>query len=128
MVGTAPDAFASGAFAHPTARSTAAIRTRLSRQSRRRRAKVPRTRTGAAAAAPASASGPSMIAALGPNLAAEDPISPPGVAEDQRYHDGHADQHQDLAVFRRRSLPDVDALRHDVRIHADAEPGIGQRE
>src|ERR1700710_2902101 len=91
---------------------------------RPRRARVRQTTTAAARAAPASVREASMVAALGIDLAAKYPIGPAGVAEDQRHHDGDADQHQDLAVFRCGRLPDVDALRHDVRVHADTEPGI----
>src|SRR5436305_11108652 len=111
-----------------SARSTAAVRTQQSPQCRRRRTTALQTTTTAAAAAPALERAVSMIAAPGPDLAAKYPVRPSGVAEDQRYHDGHADQHQDLAVFRRGGLPDVNALRHDPGIHADAEPGIRECE
>ena len=69
-----------------------------------------------------------MIAAPGLHLAAEHPIGPRRIAENQRDQHGDAEQHEDLAVLRRGRLPDGDALRHDIGIHADAEAGIGQRE
>src|SRR5260221_14701285 len=69
-----------------------------------------------------------MITAPRPYLAAEDPIGPSGITENERYQHGHPDQHEDLAVLRRSRLPDRDALRHDIGIHADTQPGIGQPE
>src|SRR5882762_4452415 len=69
-----------------------------------------------------------MITALGSHLAAEYIIGPRRIAENERYQYGDADQHEDLAAAGRRRLPDGDALRHDIGPHADAEPGIGQRE
>src|SRR4051794_38922366 len=98
------------------------------RPCRPRRAKARQTTTGAGPTGAAFASPSSMIAALGSHLAAEHPIGPGGVTENEWYQNGHADQHEDLTVLRRRRLPDGDALRHDIRPHADAEPRIGQRE
>src|ERR1700687_278008 len=69
-----------------------------------------------------------MITALGPYFAAEYPIGPRGVAENERYQHGNAEQHEELTVLWRCRLPDGDALRHDIGPHADAEAGIGQRE
>src|SRR5277367_6630234 len=43
----------------------------------------------------------SMIAALGPDLAAENPIGPRGIAENERDQHGDAEQHEDLAALRR---------------------------
>src|SRR5258708_3864667 len=100
------------------ARSTALFHMPRWQLCRRHPATVRQTTTAAVQAATASVREASMVAALGIDLAAKYPIGPAGVAEDQRHHDGDADQHQDLAVFRRCSLPDVDALRHDVGIHA----------
>ena len=63
----------------------------------------------------------SMIAALGPDLAAKYPIDPRGIARNQRHQHGNADQDEDLAGLWRRRLPDGDALRRDLGIHADAK-------
>src|SRR5258706_12532254 len=87
-----------------------------------------KTTSGAAPAAEAFAHSASMITALGPYLAAEYPIGPRGIAENERYQHGNAEQHEELAVPWRCRLPDGDALRHDIGPHADAEAGIGQRE
>src|SRR5205814_8154903 len=84
--------------------------------------------TGAAPAVAVFAARASMIAALGPHLAAEYPIGPGGITQNQRYQHGNPDQQEAQTVLRRRRLPDRDALRHDIGIHADAESGIGQRE
>src|SRR5450759_1926758 len=111
-----------------SARATAASHRTRWPPCRRRRAKGLRTTTGAAPAAAAFAPGASMIAAPGLDLAAEYPIGPRGIAENQRYQTANAEQHEDLAVLRRCRLPDGDALRHDIGPHADAEPGIGQCE
>src|SRR5947208_3658311 len=89
------------------AQSTAVTRMQRWQRCRPRRARAPRTTSAAAPAAPAFSQAPSMVAALGPDLAAEYPVGPCGIAEDQRYHDGNADQHQDLAVLRGGRLPDI---------------------
>src|SRR5439155_25096961 len=103
-----------------SARSTAAGQTKSAPQCRRRQAKGQRTTAGAAATGEVSAPSASMVSALRFHLAAKHPIGPGGIAEDQRYQHGNAEQHEDLAVRRRRGLPDRDALRHDIGIHADA--------
>src|SRR3546814_18828635 len=56
------------------------------------------------------------------DLAAEDPVGPGGVAEDQRDQHDRAYEHEYLAAFRRGRLPDRDAARNDVRPHRDGEP------
>src|SRR4051794_2632176 len=111
-----------------SARSTAAGKTKSGPPCRRRRAKARQTTTGAARAVADLAQPASMIPASGSDLSAEDPIDPSGIAEDQRYQHGDANQHQELTVLRRGRLPDRDALRHDVGIHADAESRIGEHE
>ena len=111
-----------------SARATAASHRTRRPPRRRRRAKGLRTTTGAAPAVAVFAPDASMIAAPGLDLAAEHPIGPRGITENQRYQTGNAEQHEDLAVLRRCRLPDGDALRHDIGPHADAEPGVGQRE
>src|SRR5258707_13894621 len=95
---------------------------------RHSRARGLRTTTAAAPAAAVLAARASMIAALGSHLAAEYPIGPGRVAENQWYQHRNPDQQEAQAALRRRRLPDGDALWHDIGIHADAEPGIGQRE
>src|SRR5580704_16882322 len=110
------------------ARATASGRRRQCQPCRRRRAKGLRTTTDAAPAAADFEHRASMITAFGPDLAAEYPIGPAGVAQNQRYQDGHAVQHEDLAALGRSRLPDGDAPRYDIRIPADAESEIGQRE
>src|SRR4051794_22187688 len=87
------------------ARSTAVTRMQRWQRCRPRRARAPQTTTAAAPAAPAFSQASSMVAALRPDLAAEYPVGPCGITQDQRYHDGNADQHQDLAVLRRGRLP-----------------------
>src|SRR6185312_14098033 len=94
---------------------------------RRRPARARQTTAGAAPAAPVWVPAASMVAASVRDLAAENPIGPAGITEDQRHEYGHAEQHEDLAVFGRGRLPDRDALRYDIGPHADAETGIGQR-
>src|ERR1700704_6244187 len=98
------------------------------RRCRPRRAKVGQTTTGAAPAVAAFAPDASMIAAFGPYLAAEYPIGPRGITENERDKNGNANQHEELAALGRCRLPDGDALRHDIGPHADAEASIGQRE
>src|ERR1700687_617645 len=110
------------------ARATASSHRTGCRPCRRRRARAERTTTGVARAVAAFAHHASMITAPGSHLAAEYPIGPRRVTENQRYQHGHADQHEELAALRRRRLPDGDALRHDIGIHADAKSGIGQQE
>src|SRR5229473_2407594 len=95
---------------------------------RRRRARALRTTTGVAPAVAGFAPSASMVAAPGPDLAAEYPIGPSGITENEGHKDGDADQHEQLAVLRRCRLPDRDALRHNIGPHADAKSGIGQRE
>src|SRR3546814_9732204 len=56
------------------------------------------------------------------DLAAEDPVGPGGVAEDQRDQHDRAYEHEYLAAFRLGRLPDRDAARNDVRPHRDGEP------
>src|SRR3546814_13033107 len=62
------------------------------------------------------------------DLAAEDPVGPGGVAEDQRDQHDRAYEHEYLAAFRRGRLPDRDAARNDVRPHRDGEPDHRQGE
>src|SRR5438034_6860640 len=111
-----------------SARATAEAHKPRRPHCRGRRAKRLRTTTGAAAPVAAFAFRTSVVAALAPYLAAEYPIGPGGVTEDQRYQHGNPEQQEDEAVLRCRRLPDGDALRHDIGMHADAEPRIGQRE
>src|SRR6516225_12047119 len=94
----------------------------------RRRAKVWQTIESAAQAVVFPVSKTSMIAAFGSDLAAKYPIGPRGVGKNKRYQHGDTEQHEDLAGRGRSRLPNGDALRHDIGIHADAEPGIGERE
>src|SRR5205823_9557985 len=102
------------------------------RPCRPRAARAQRTTTDVVPADAGSALGfacpASVISALGPHLAAEDPIGPRRISENERHQHGDAEQHEDLTVLRRGRLPDGDALRHDVGIHADPKPGIGEHE
>src|SRR6202007_617201 len=104
------------------ARSRSTGPARPGRRCRRPRAKGPRTTGGDGRAGVGWRAEASVIAVAGANLAAKHQIGPGGVAEDQRDQDGDADQHEELAVLRRGGLPDRDALRYDIGIHADAEP------
>src|SRR4051794_4908546 len=113
-------------YGSTAARSTALFHMRRWRPCRRRRATARRTITGAAAAARVFAPAASMVAALRLDLAAKHVIGPRSIAENHRYQDGDTEQHEDLTVLGGCRLPDGDALRHDVRVHADTEPGIGQ--
>src|SRR3954452_11993541 len=70
---------------------------------------------------------PSVIA-VAADLAAEDPVRPCGVGEDQRYDHGGADQHEELARCRCRSVPDRDRARNDVGEYADPEPDKAKQE
>src|SRR5687767_13512851 len=102
-----------------SARSTAAGKTKSAPRCRRRRARARRTTTAAAAAGEeASARSALMVPALRFDLAAKHPIGPGSIAEDERDQSGDADQHEELAVLRCRRLPDRNALRHDIGIHA----------
>src|ERR1700704_3956378 len=96
--------------------STASSQRLRCRRRRPRRAKGRQTTRGAAPAVAVLAAPASMIAAPGSHLAAEYPIGPRGIAENDRYQHGHADQHEELAAMGRCRLPDRDALRHDVGI------------
>src|ERR1019366_9853016 len=85
-----------------SARATAASHRKRWPPCRRRRAKGRRTTTGAAPAAAVFARLASMIAAPGLDLAAEYPIGPRGIAENERYQTGKPEQHEDLAILRGR--------------------------
>src|SRR5205085_8126087 len=80
------------------------------RPCRRRPARAQRTTTGVVPAGAGSALGfacsASVISALGPHLAAEDPIGPRRISQNERHQHGDAEQHEDLAVLRRGRLPD----------------------
>src|SRR5436305_3867961 len=123
MAGTSP------AMTLTTDAASSAAPTKSALRWPRRRATTART---SRAAAPAAARAghlyrapPSVIPRFRVDLAAEHPVGERGVGDDHRDQDRHADQHELLALGRRRGLPDRDALRHDKRIHADAKPGIG---
>ena len=62
------------------------------------------------------------------HLAAEHPVRPAGVGEDDREQHHRADQHEAQARLRRRRLLDAQRTRHHVREHADAQAEKGQRE
>src|SRR5665647_2605724 len=81
-----------------SARATAASHRKRWPPCRRRRAKGRRTTTGAAPAAAAFAPDASVIAAPGLYLAAEYPIGPRGITENERHQTGDAEQHEDLAI------------------------------
>src|SRR3546814_5729122 len=69
----------------------------------------------------------SMITFVG-DLAAENPIGPGGVANNQRHGDCHADEHEDLASLGRGGIPNRHGRRYDVRPHRYAEPGHTEEE
>src|SRR5579864_7990195 len=100
---------APGAKTLISVQSRAAGQTRSGRRCRRRRARALRTTAAAASAGVDFAPAASMITAPVPDLAAEHPVSPCGVAEDQRHQHADAEQHEDLAVLGRGGLPDRDA-------------------
>jgi hypothetical protein len=56
----------------------------------------------------------SMITCVGPDLAAEYPIRPGGVAEDDRQQKQRAEDQEGLRTRRRGRVPQADARRHDV--------------
>src|SRR5262249_20016115 len=97
------------------------------RPSRPPTATIRRTTAGDVTAVAVFAPKASVIADAGADLAAEDPIGPTGIGEDERNQDRDSKEHEDLAVLGRSCLPDRDALRHDIGIHADAEANIRER-
>src|SRR5689334_890851 len=86
-----------------SASATAASRMTAARRCRRRTATVRRTK---AADAPEVASAPSMIARSRFDLAAEHPVAPAGIGENEGNQERHTDQQKELAVARRGGLPD----------------------
>src|SRR5262249_49913658 len=100
--------FKCGMQSFSVARATAASHRRSRLPWPRLPARARQTTTGDRSVAAALST--SVIAGVGCHLAAEDPIGPSGVAEDQRYQDRHSDQHENLTVLRGGCLPDGDAL------------------
>src|SRR6202000_277454 len=116
-----------GAVAVISERSKTARRAQSNPPRRRRQARARRTTAGVEQAGVDSDRVASMIPAPRPYLAPENPIGPPAITEDQREQHRDAEQQEDLAVLWRGRLPDRDALRHDERIYANGEPGVGER-
>src|SRR5579883_1657555 len=70
----------------------------------------------------------SMIADIGAHLAAEHPIGPARVHEDDRQEEERADQEKGLGVRRGGGLPQGEPIRYDHRPQADADAEIGHEE
>src|SRR4051812_1240298 len=63
----------------------------------------------------------SSVISVGADLAAENPIGITRVSNDNRHEHRRTHQHEDLACFWRRSLPDRDLLGYNVREHTNPE-------
>src|SRR5438132_1648450 len=61
----------------------------------------------------------SVISLPCPDLAAEGPVDEGDIAEDHRQEDENADQREDLALRRRRSVPDGKGWRHQIGVGRD---------
>ena len=70
-----------------------------------------------------------MIADVGAHLAAEHPVGPAGVDQDDRQQEQRADQQEGLrAAATTAASHSVIVVRHDHRPQADREAEIGHRE
>ena len=65
---------------------------------------------------------------LMPHFAAEDPVGPSGVADDQWHGDGDPDEHEYLATFRCGGIPDGKGRRHDIGPDRDSQTGHAEEE
>src|SRR5690348_5753239 len=92
-----------------------------------RRPAMPASPTMTALAQALRGAARSMIAFL-PDFPAEYPVGPAGVAEDNRNDHDCPDQHEKLAPFRRRGLPDGDAVGDHIGPHANAQPDHAEQE
>src|SRR3954462_2122426 len=80
-----------------------------------------------AAHRPANQASRLMIAMLA-DLAAEHPIGPAGISEDDRHQHSGAGEHEALARIRRGRLPDRDPAWNDVGPDRDGEARHGEQE
>src|SRR3954447_20552306 len=70
---------------------------------------------------------PSMISVRA-DLAAEHPIGPAGVSENDRHDDDSPDQHEQLALWRSGGVPDRHRTRHDIGVNADPKSDEAEKE
>src|SRR6201996_2220247 len=62
------------------------------------------------------------------DLAAEHPVCPTGVDQDDRDNDHRADQQEELTRLGSRGIPDGDGSRNDIRVNGDAQPDESEQE